>query len=416
MAIQNNVLQQVKTYNEANMALLLNMNVWLNLANMKFRHFNDQIPTNLGSSVSFDIPTRFITSNTLTPAFQAAVQRIQNLTVDQKRSISYAFDSQQYIFNVRDYMDQFGRSAMAEMSAAIEIDLGTVASYNTYRYFGDGLTNISTSLQLDKLIEQFRVFGAAKNDTKCVLNNLSYPNIVNSNLSQFAQMRNDREALSWEVGSFNGCDFYRSNLLHRHVAGNVGNDGVTLTVVSVVTNADGGVIQITFSGASASDADAIKHYDKATFNDGVAGRNNLRFLTYYGHFPSEAPVQFRVEADAASDVTGEVTVDIFPPLQAASGAFQNINTEIVAGMQVTFLPTHRCGLIMAGRPFYVAMPTLPSTNPFPSHTAVDSDTGASIRMYSGWLIDQAAMGTFHDSIWGKTGVDDYMMMVAIPDS
>lgn len=414
MAVPDNVLQQVKTYNESNLALLLNQMVWLNISNMKFNHFNDEIPKNLGSSVSFDIPTRFTTTNSLVANYQSAVQRIQNLTVDQPVSLSYAFTSEQYIFNVRDYMDKFGRSAIAEIASKIETDIATVAETNTYRYFGDGVTPITTSLQLSKALAFFRTSGAAKNDTKGILDDLSFPQIVNSNLSQFAPIRNDREAYSWEVGSFSRCDWYESNLLKIHYAGNVGNEGLTLTVVSVVTDDNGAVNQITFSGAGATDPDAIKQYDKAQFADGVTNRTDLRFLTYYGHSVSAAPVQFRVEADAESDAGGNVVVNIYPPLKASAGAFQNINAEIVAGMQVNFLPTHKCGLIMAGNPLYVAMPRLPNTQPYPSSVATDPDTGASIRMYYGWIFGQNTMGNVHDAIWGKTLVDDYAMMVAIP--
>lgn len=411
----NNILQQVITYNESNLALLLNSCAFVSTANTKFERFNDDIPKNLGSTVSFDLPPRFTTNNSLVASFQSAEQRVHQLTVDMAASTSYEFTAQQFIFNVRDYMEKFGKSAIAEIGAKVEADVASVAETNTFRFYGDGVTPINSYLQLANALAFFRNFGAAKDMTKGYLSDLTFPGIVNSGLNQFVPSRNDREAMSWEVGRFSNCDWYQSNLLTTHTAGTEGNAGSTLTVVSVTKNADDAVTAITFSGTdAASDANSIKQYDKFQFSDGVSGRTNLRFRTFIGHEVSQSPVQFRAEADAASTSGSQVTVSVFPALKASAGKNQNINTEIVAGMQVTVLPDHRCGLITAGNPLYVAMPKLPDEDPFKTSVATDPETGVSIRQYYGSLFGQNQRGMVHDTIWAKTLVDEYSMMVALP--
>ena len=410
-----NILQQVITYNESNLALLLNSFAFISTSNMKFQRFNDDIPKNLGDTVSFDLPPRFTTTNSLVVSFQSAVQRVQQLTVSQQASTAYEFTAQQFIFNVRDYMRVFGKSAIAELGTQVESDVASLAETNTFRFYGDGVTPISTYLQLANALAFFRNFGAAKDNTMGYLSDLTFPLIVNSGLNQFAPMRNYRESMSWEIGEFSNCKWYQSNLLKTHTAGTEGNAGSVLTVVSTVQNADGGVIQITFSGtAAANDPNSILAYDKFQFSDGVAGQTNLRFLTFIGHKPSQSPVQFRATACAASTGGSQVTVNIYPALQASSGQNQNINTPIVAGMQVTVLPNHRCGLIMAGNPLFLAMPKLPEEVPYPTSVQQDPDSGASIRQYYGSLFGQNQRGMVHDIIWGKTLVDEYSMMVALP--
>src|SRR5690606_9092018 len=109
------------------------------------------------------------------------------------------------------------------------------------------------------------------NDTKFYLSDIAQSAIVNSGLNQFAQRRNDEMANSWDVGDFDRAAFYVSNLLPVHTAGSVGQDGTVLTVVSVVKDANDAVVQIVFSGAGASDPDAVKLHDKFQFSDGVAG-------------------------------------------------------------------------------------------------------------------------------------------------
>ena len=416
MAAPTNILQQVITYNRSNLALLLNTFAFISTSNKKFQRFNDDVPKNLGDTVSFDLPPRFTTTNSLVVSFQSAVQRVQQLTVNQQASTAYEFTAQQFIFNVRDYMEVFGKSAIAEIGTKVESNVSQLAETNTFRFYGDGITPISTYLQLANALAFFRNFGAAKDNTKGYLSDITFPQIINSGLNQFTIDKNNREMMSWEIGKFSNCDWYQSNLLKTHQAGTEGNAGTVLTVVSTVTNADGGVIQITFSGTtSASDADSVKAYDKFQFNDGVSGQTNLRFLTFIGHQPSQCPVQFRATADAASTAGSQVTVDIYPALQATAGQNQNINTPIVPGMQVTVLPNHRCGLIMAGNPLFLAMPRLPEEVPYPTSVQQDPDSGASIRQYYGSLFGQNQRGMVHDVIWGSTLVDEYALMVALPE-
>lgn len=410
-----NILQQVITYNESGLALLLNSFAFLSTSNMKFQRFNDDIPKNLGDTVSFDLPPRFTTTASLVVTFQSAVQRVQQLTVDKQASTAYEFTAQQFIFNVRDYMQVFGKSAIAELGTQVESDVASLAETNTFRFYGDGTTPISTYLQLANALAFFRNFGSAKENTKGYLSDLTFPSIINSGLNQFALDRNNKEAMSWEIGRFSNCEWFQSNLLKTHTAGTEGNAGTVLTVASVVTDANGGVIQITFSGTtSASDPNSVKAYDKFQFNDGVSGFPNVRFLTFIGHLPSQSPVQFRATADAASTAGSQVTVNIYPALQAASGQSQNITSPIVPGMQVSVLPTHRCGLIMSGNPLFLAMPKLPEEVPYPTSVAQDPDSGASIRQYYGSLFGQNQRGMVHDIIWGRTLVDEYAMMVALP--
>jgi len=261
----------------------------------------------------------------------------------------------------------------------------------------------------------FRNYGAAVMDTKGFLSDLTFPLIVNSGLNQFTLNRGNEEAMSWEIGEFSNCEWYQSNLLKTHIAGTEGQQASVLTVVSTTLDANGAVIAITFSGTNAAnDVNSVKAYDKFMFSDGVSGQPNMRYLTFIGHKVSQNPVQFRATADAGSTAGSQVTVNIFPPLQVNAGQDQNINNPIVAGMQVTVLPSHRCGLIYSGNPLFLAMPRLPEEVPYPTAIATDPDSGASLRSYYGSLFGQNQRGYVTDCIWGSTLVDEYAMMVALP--
>lgn len=414
MALPANILQQVQTYQLSGLAFMQNLNCFVGaIANTKFKDFN-KLEAQLGSTVTFDLPPRMTDTNSLVASFQPAIQRVQSLTVDQQRSVSYAFNAQQFIFNVEDYMGRFGKSAIIRLGNAVEANIAQNCVTNTYRYYGDGQSPISSYGQLAEALALFRNYGSVQDNVKGVLSDIAVASIVNSGLNQFALDRNNKISNSWEVGAFSKCDWYQSNLLPIHNAGNVGNNGLTLTVVSTTLDANGAVTAITFSGAGASDADAVKQYDKFQFDDGVGSFTNLRYLNFTSYTVSNNPVQCSVTADAASNGGGQVTVSITPALQVNASSTQNINTPIVAGMQVKFLPSHRAGLICSGNPLFLAMPALPDQTPFPTGNAYDPDTGVSLRQYYGAQFGQNLMGMVHDCIWGSTLVPENSMALIFP--
>lgn len=410
----DNILQQVQTYQMSNLAYLQNLNCFIATSNTRFKDF-DKIEANLGSTVTFDLPPRFVTANSLVATFQPAAQRVQSLSVNNAYNTSYVFSAEQFIFNVRDYMEKFGKAATVELGAQIEANVAQNCVTGPFRFYGNGVTPINSYQQLAQALAMFRNFGAATSEAKGYISDTVVPSIVNSGLQQFAIDRNNEIAHSWELGEFSRCDWYQSNLLPIHIAGSNGIAGTTLTVVSTTLNANGQVTAITFSGSSAaSDPIAVLQYDKFQFNDGVAGQPNLRYLTFTGHQVSANPVQFMATATAASTGGSQVTVSVYPPLQAVAGANQNLNTAIVAGMQVSILPSHRAGMITAGDPLFLAMPRLPEEVPFPTASKTDPDTGVSMRMYYGSKFGENQRGMIHDVIWGSTLVPEYSMGLIFP--
>lgn len=413
-----NILQQVITYQEANLGYLVNQMCIVRNANTKFIDFEQKI-ANLGDTVTYDKPPRFISSEGLIVNWQGSVQRSQTLTVNRARNVSYNFTAQQMIFNVENYMEIFGESASKELAARIEIDVGYNFVSNTFRFYGDGTNPVSTYNQLAKALVLHRTFGAASNMTKMIVPDYAVPDIVGSGLNQFVPDRNDETAISWQFGRMSDCDMFESNLLPLHTAGTEGQEGNLLTVVSVGTDSTGAITSITFSGTTdANDPDCVVQYDKFQIQD-TDGFQKLRYLTFIGHHPSVAPVQFQATATAASDGSNQVTVNIYPPLvvgtvNSANGDAQNINGQIVAGMQVAVMGSHRAGVIMAGNPLFVAMPKLPDQRPFDTGVSHDPDSGVSMRLYWGTVLGQNQQGFVHDCIWGSVLTQEYASAILFP--
>ena len=431
----SNILQQVQTYQRSGLALLQNLCCHISTANTKFKDF-DKIQANLGSTVTFDRPPRASVVAGLVAAWQPAIQLVETLACDQANNASFAVTNQQRIFNLEkgeeDYMRVFGRSFIAQLAAKVEINvaLNWASAVNSqltntlntfsgpYRYFGNGSTALSSYQQLAQAIMFFKNFGTVAEGIKVYLPDTVIPGIVGSGLNQFVPHRNDEIANSWEVGDFGTprVSYYQSNLMPLHVSGDTGVNQQTLTVVSVNDPTGQNVTSITFSGATDSDANAVFSGDLFQFQDGVSGQPNMRYNTYIGGAPSANPVQFRATANAAATSGGDVTINIYP---AFSWVQQNtqaiyVNNPIQAGMQVLGLPSHRCGGILGGEAFYLAMPQLPEQSPFATANEYDEVTGVSMRLTYGSLLGQNQTGMVYDETHGSVIVPDYSMRFVIP--
>jgi len=418
MPLPTNILQTVQTYQSSSLAYLLNLYAFISTANKKFKDF-ENLEANLGDTVTFDLPPRYTTQNSLVVTFQESQQRVQPLTVDKQINTSYAFSAQQFIFNVRDYMEKFGKSATLELGTKIEANVALNNINHTYRFYGDGVTPINSYGQLATALAYFRNYGAAKDKTRGYLDDISVPSIVNTGLNQFVWDRNEEIANTWQLGKYSNCDWYQSNLLPTHVSGSVGNGATptiqTLTVVSTNDPTGTNITQITCTcdASLANDPNAIKAGDVAVFVDGVVGQPNLRYLTFVGHEVSKNPVQIRLTADAAASGT-TVVLSIYPGLTSVANQNQNILNNIVAGMKIKVMPSHRAGLIVSGDALFLAMPRLPEEIPFPTANQTDPESGVSLRMYYGSMFGQNQRGFVHDCIWGSTLVDEYAMRILFP--
>lgn len=427
MALPNNILQNVQTYQKGGLARLQNSNVMIGISNKKFKNFN-QLEANLGDTVTFDLPPNSRGAAGLVVTFEGSQQRVQSLVASQSYNVPRAFSTQQFIFNVEQYMNEFGISDVTQLGAVIEADLSkniTSSVQNAltgqlqtdsgpYRFYGDGTTPINSFGQLAQALTNFRDVGTAMANTRGILPLTVVSQIVNSGLNQFVMDRNEKLALSWKLGKFSDCEWYQSNLLPKHQAGTVGDSSQTLTLISTNDPTGQNVTQLTFSGATVNDLNAIKSGDLLQFQDGVSGQVNGRYLTKFGQTVTDQPIQFRATADAIADGSGNVVINIFPALVSAQTQNQNINRVLSAGMQAKALPSHRAGVIYSGNALFMAMPMMPDEVPYPTANKTDPETGASMRMYYGSLFGQNQRGIVYDAIWGSTLVPEYSMRLIFP--
>jgi len=417
----SNALFTTATFQNANLALLSNAGPFIKLANKKFKDFQTLIG-NLGTTVNIELPVRLTSTDSLVASFQGVTQRYASLTVDKAASTAMEFSNQEVIFNVEDYMERFGRTAVLTVATKIEANMASKVESSTYRFYGDATSNgINSHGALAAAVVALKALGGTEDRINGILPESAVPTIVTSGLSQFAVARNNEEANSWELPSFAGADWYTSRLLTHHTAGAIGNASTTaartLTVVSTDDATGANITQITCTDSTGTltDANAIKAHDLGEFVDGVSGQTNVRFtMANAQDVSADAKCQIRITANAGA-TSGTIVLNIAPGLCVTSGsAKRNINTNIVAGMEILIMPSHRCGLLYFAPAMFLAMPRLPEERPFDTKNENDPETGVAIRMYQGSDFGKNLRGTIYDAAWGGLIVPEYAVRLLFP--
>lgn len=412
-----NVLQAVKTVQQKGLMMVQNFGPVFNRADKRFNNFQT-FSGQLGDSVSYIKQARAtVVSGTLVQSPQSAVQRIQNLTVNQAFNASEQYTSQQLIFNVDplNWEKSWIKSAIVSIASNLEAYVSNDFTIYPYRYYGDGNTPINTNLELNTILMRFRNFGSVDLEAQFFLPDFSIPSINNNMLNQFAVDRNNKTANSWEIGKAGMCNFMSSNKLQRHIAGSEGQasgSGAVLTIVSTTKDAAGQITAITFSGTqSSTDANSIKKGDRFT----VSPSSGASLLQFVGYGYSVNPIQFMAASDAAAS-GGQVTVTLSTPLypgQSLSDAI-SISTDLTAGMTVSVANSHVAACIYAGAAHQVANPALPDQSPFETGWQTDPQTGASIRVTYSSNPNDGTSRVGLDTIVGSTMDPDLCMTVCFP--
>lgn len=449
---QQNVLPAVTTLNRSSLGILENINPLTTTASKEFENF-ETIKGQLGISVNIRRHPRAVvkdglvadTSNGIAQEFytlqvggydQTGAPAGNNGTYDQYGNTCagtsyYKASSEDLIYNFNanniGFMNEVAYASTAELGASIERSLGQRLITGTYLFWGAGIdannniVPINTYKQLVDAKMTFSMMGQQSDKYMMVLPHDIIPNMVNTNLSQFVTRRNEEEAQSWEIGDYANISLNVSNLLPTHTAGDFANEGVELTVVSVKTDTNGGVTGFVCSGAGTStSATALRKFDL-----GYITTEGLNFVTFVGHVNSKQIIKFQVTS-ADAPASGNIEFNIYPTLYAdpaTPGGLQNINAPIVAGVKMKFVPSHSVGILMnmsgvngSNSPLYMAMPRLPTHEPYPTSSLMDPRTKLSMKAYYGARFENEEYGYVQKALWGSMLASHLATRIILPIS
>ncbi len=384
----------------------------LNLCNKKFKDFPTTIVNNLGATVSIYQPVRVTSIQSLTVATQGTNQFVQNLSIDNPLSSAVEFSIAQMIENVDpfNFMEKVGSGMIANMGSVIEQKLAEDFIKYPYRFYDMRTNNTATGLA--KALSVFRNYGSATGKAVAIIPDTSVPDVVNSMANQFTLRRNDDAVMSWQLGDFSMCSFNQSNQLQNHYAGDEGNEGVELTVVSTTKDAAGNITAITFSGCSSpSNDNSVKQFDRF-----YCTTSGAKMLQYQGYNVSANDIQFVAAADAASTAGSQVTVTLETPLYPGQSTTESIaiNVDIVPGMTFKVISDFKAAVIYAGDPHALAMPQMGDMSPWATAYKADPETGASIQLSWGSQFQTGSTTLAARCLYGSTLFRQYAMTLIYP--
>lgn len=477
-ASDNNILQQVITYNsEAMLPAFLNQNCFISeICNHEYENFDKKEPSNLGDTIGVALPQSTIAGDGLVVNVAGAggtnpnpiIQNIAHLPVIGAANVSIAVSNQQRLFNMDkdSFWKMTGKAMISELGSKVEKEIAKHVNSSATGYYmnnpsvlavqnqsgptrfvdftncaATGSSALNSYQQLDQSMSDWITLGAPSDDHCMVLPTNYYSPIIGSGLNQFVPHRNEEIAHSWLVGEFGSplTKYYRSNYLPSQIAGWIGqrsasvaNGGnafnMSLTVVSVSTvSGTSGATQITATinfGALTPPANGtvmLRAGDLGYF-DIAQDAGTLNAVTFYGHMPTSQQVQFRVLNDVAYAGSSTIVFQIISNTHTenqglvgdATNPQQNINRAIVAGDVFHIMPSHKCGLRVCGKAFYVAIPRLDDENPYHTSVETDDETKVSLRMYYGALFGQNQKLLVNDVIWGALLLPRYCQRVCLP--
>lgn len=418
MALSDNVLVAVETYVDAGLPMLNNIAPIIGLSNKKFQNFNETVYNNRGTTVTFKVVPQFVAYPTLdfeSSGFQGVQEQLISLTINDPWGIPIAFTNNQLIASVENDLERFAKSTIAELGSKIEASVSrNVILNNTYRAYGTGTQSLTSIQDYVLATANLRDTGTATFDSRIIAPNIEIVQVVNTMLNQFVPTRNDTVGNSWSLGTYNGTEFYTSNLLPIQIAGTCGDNQDVLTLTAV----DPTGTLLTFTGVT-DNTNCLRAGDIITLDyPGNATPVGLFYLTYFGHIQSSQKVQVLV-TETVSGTTGTVTVEVFPALISDPlDPLSNINldlTDLYGTLKAQSTPSHRAGLLYTGDSLFLAMPRLADTDPWKGLTKTDQVTGASVRCYYGKVgMTKDQYGFIFDSINGSTIDPRYAMRLVYP--
>ena len=399
-------LIQVQRYLDANLGMFVNQSCAFDprISNMKFKNFENEVGQ-LGASVLIEKPFRARAGDGLVITEQGVEMRSQTLVTDKAKHVARAFNTEDFVYTVEQYMDKIGMSAMRELGSVVEADVFSGLLSSGYRFYGDGNTAFNSPNQMALALAYFRDYGSVNSDFVGIIDGITEASLIGGGATQFALNRNNEELNSWELGPFSGCNWFRSNELPIHTAGTCGQNGTQITFASINAAGD----EITFSGAG-TETGFFKEGDLLWFD------TNVKFLKFVGHTPSQSDVQVRITEDADSS-GGNVTAKIYPALKYDATGFDteaNLSRALTTSDTAKVANSHRRAVIMSGKPLMIAMPKLPDESPYVTAYATDNETGVSLRMYQGAKYGQNSRGMVHDVLYGYEFIHEQIFFLCIP--
>ncbi len=298
----------------------------------------------IGDSVSIRKPVKFKAKDGATRVNQDVHEPTTNITIDQRKHVSWKFSSQDLTLTIEEYSERYIKPAMITLANEIDLSVATEGALEFFNAVGTpGTTPANFSALAD--VAQRMDESAVPDDgmRRIVLNPAARWAMANGlggtgSAGVFnADIVGDMVRKGW-LGRIANFDIYGDQNVYTHTVGAQGGTPLVNGVPSVGVNGlpnESATTTVAFDGGSLSTSGYLKRGDVVTFA-GVYAVNPISYQS------TGQLAQFVVTADVATDGTGAGSMLLRPAMNAGGVA------SYEAYQNVTALPADNAAITVLG--------------------------------------------------------------------
>lgn len=380
----------------ANEALMQLENA-LGMSRYVHREYVDDLKKKVGNSVDIRKPVKFQAVDGKTRVQQDVQEATTSITLDQRKHVSWAFDSEDLTLTVEKYSERYIKPAVITLANTMDLSLHGLYSsiWNHVGTPGTTPANFAAVSQVSRRMAEMAV--PMDNNRHLCLDPEAGYEIADTATTLYVNSVNKEAYRSGSIGELAGLNTMIAQNVQNHTVGALGGSGLVNGGSQGVTYAASKntyTQSLVTDGWSNSVTDLLKAGDVIT----IAGVYAVNPVPASGATATAATKkvmsylqEFVVTEDVDSDGSGNSTLTISPPI-IASGPFQTVSAQpadnaaitVKTGSAGTAYPQsigfHRNALAMVSVP--IAMPD------GANFKARQSSNGLSIRVVKQYDIDE----------------------------
>ena len=308
-------------------------------ANQVHREYVKEFTGGQGSSVSIRRPVKFATQNGATLVDQDVEEKSTNISVDQRKHVSWRFSSQELTLSIEEYSERYIKPAAITLAQTVDRDIAGLYSsvWNSVGTPGTTPANFAAVAAAAQRLDEM----AVQADQRTMVVNPAAAYAIAGNQATLQAVGDVRRSAYEEamVGRVAKFDMFSSQNIVNHTVGPLG--GTPLV--------NGGAQAVTYANAVGNT------WSQTLVTDGWTAAAALRVragdvFTIAGVFavnpvPGEGAKQvmpylqeFTVLNNGSSDASGNLTLTISPPI-ITSGPQQTVSAAPADNAALTFRGT-----------------------------------------------------------------------------
>ena len=308
-------------------------------ANQVHREYVKEFTGGQGSSVAIRRPVKFATQNGATLVDQDVEEKSTNISVDQRKHVSWRFSSQELTLSIEEYSERYIKPAAITLAQTVDRDLAGLYSsvWNSVGTPGTTPANFAAVAAAAQRLDEM----AVQADQRTMVVNPAAAYAIAGNQATLQAVGDVRRSAYEEamVGRVAKFDMFSSQNIVNHTVGPLG--GTPLV--------NGGSQAVTYANAVGNT------WSQTLVTDGWTAAAALRVragdvFTIAGVFavnpvPGEGAKQvmpylqeFTVLNNGSSDASGNLTLTISPPI-ITSGPQQTVSAAPADNAALTFRGT-----------------------------------------------------------------------------